>query len=390
MTGAQSVCLVHYHELALKGHNRSAFERRLRDNVAAAVRRQFPDAAVSRISGRILVTLDSYASACQTAALLCLIPGVARVSCALRCERDLEAIGQTALECLAMEGGFESFKVVSRRANTDFPTPSPEMNVWIGSWLSERLIGKAVRMKGADREVHVEVIEAFAYVYTRSIPGVGGLPAGSSGKVLSLLSAGLDSPVATWRMMRRGAAVTALHFSGAPETPDSSSHIVAQIAGVLAVTGGLEGVRVVDFGTYQRAIAHEVPESLRVVFYRRLMVAMAMRLARRIGAKALVTGESLGQVASQTIENISVVDAIADCPVFRPLIGTDKIEIINEAKRLGTYELSVQSHDDCCTLFMPRRPETKAKPHVVDPLWAALPVAEWVDEALANLRTLDF
>jgi thiamine biosynthesis protein ThiI len=185
-------------------------------------------------------------------------------------------------------------------------------------------------------------------------------------------------------MMRRGAEVIGLHFSGAPETPDSSSYLVQQIAQTLAPAGGLKQLVFVHFGSYQRQIALAVPERLRIIFYRRLMFATANLVAKELGAKALVTGESLGQVASQTLDNIVAVDCIAELPVLRPLIGTDKQEIINMAEVLHTFEISTQSTDDCCTLFMPRSPETHANLEEVNKIWNSLPVSEWLTEILLN------
>jgi thiamine biosynthesis protein ThiI len=187
-------------------------------------------------------------------------------------------------------------------------------------------------------------------------------------------------------MMRRGATVIGLHFSGRPQTSAASEQLVAQIAETLRPAGGLKRLLIVAFGEYQRQIAASVPASLRVIFYRRLMVAVANRVAAQNGARALVTGESLGQVASQTLENIQVIDAVTELPILRPLIGSDKQEIITEAQRLGTYDISIQNHEDCCTLFMPRNPETRARLNVVDPIWAKLPVAAWLDEILLAIE----
>jgi thiamine biosynthesis protein ThiI len=380
------VCLVHYHELGLKGHNRSRFERQLRENIKAALADAYPQARVSRISGRELVDVGSLDEAKAVARIIALIPGVVRVSCGVRCARELDAINEVALDLVGSEEPFNTFKVDARRANTDFPVSSMEMNRLVGAYLCERLPEKGVRMREPDVCVHVEVIQGQAFVYTHSVRAVGGLPVGSSGRVLCLLSAGLDSPVAAWRMMRRGALVTGLHFSGAPETPDTSEYLVREIAAVLRPAAGLTRLAIVRFGGYQREIARIVPPELRVIFYRRLMFAVANRVALLEGAGALVTGESLGQVASQTLDNIRATDAVAELPVLRPLIGSDKQEIIDEAQRLGTYEVSIRNHDDCCTLFMPRNPETHAKLDVVEPIWAELPVNDWLDAILTDLQ----
>jgi thiamine biosynthesis protein ThiI len=382
------VCLVHYHELGLKGHNRRGFEQRLIANIKRALAPAHAGSRVLRIAGREIVEAQSLEEAQAVARIVEKIPGVARVSCGLRCERELESMCAAALALLEAFEPYTSFKVDARRANTDYPISSMELNQRIGAWLCEHLPDKTVRMHDPDAKVHVEVIQGSAYVYVWSERAIGGLPVGSAGKVVSLLSAGMDSPVATWRMMKRGATVIGLHFSGKPEIADASDYLLQRIAEALEPAGGLKRIYSVPFGSYQRQIAHEVPSALRVLFYRRLMFAVANAVARRNGAKALVTGESLGQVASQTLDNIRATNAVAAYPVLRPLIGSDKQEIIDEAKRLGTYEISAKDHDDCCTLFMPRSPETHAKLPEVEAVWATLPIDDWVTAIIGSLEVI--
>ncbi len=375
------VLLVHYHELGLKGRNRPSFERQLIQNIKANLKTAGYSLEVARTSGRVLVYPSTYEQGLSLLEMLVKIPGVARVSLGEQVAKQLDAINTAALCALKREEPFESFKVDARRANTQFPLNSMELNRDVGSYLYEHIEpARVVKMKNPDVTVRLEIIRDTAFVYAMSKRAVGGLPVGTAGKLVCLLSSGLDSPVAAWQMMRRGAEVIGLHFSGAPETPDSSSYLVREIADVLGPFGGFSHLYTVHFGSYQRKIALAVPEKLRVIFYRRLMFAVACSLAERLGAKGLVTGESLGQVASQTLDNILAVDAVATLPVLRPLIGTDKLEIIEQAKRLGTFELSSRSVDDCCTLFMPRNPETHAKLPEVDELWGTLPHAQWVLE----------
>ncbi|MDR2106660.1 MAG: tRNA 4-thiouridine(8) synthase ThiI [Coriobacteriales bacterium] len=382
------VCLVHYHEVGLKGRNRSGFERKLKENIEKRLA-GIPAACharVSRISGRLLVSVGDWAQALALAEALSVVPGIVRISCGVKVAQRMEDVYEAALWILAQCEPYESFKVDARRANTNFPIDSMELNRLIGAWLCEQLPGKVVRMREPDARLRVEMVEGSAFVYTHTIKAVGGLPVGTGGGVVCLLSAGLDSPVAAWRMMRRGATVTALHFSGRPETADTSEHLVRELIGVLSPLGGVERLCIVPFGAYQRMIAERVPSELRVLFYRRLMFAVANRVAERFRAKALVTGESLGQVASQTLDNILVVDAVAAYPVLRPLIGTDKQEIVDEAQRLGSFDVSSQNHEDCCTLFMPRNPETHAKPARVEAISATLPIDEWVERILDELE----
>jgi len=238
--------------------------------------------------------------------------------------------------------------------------------------------------------VRVDVVQGDVYVSSRRVEGIGGLPVGMSGILVSLLSAGIDSPVATWRMMRRGATVVGVHFSGGPQTDDRSERYVAEIGETLALTGGLGRIYMVPFGDLQKEIMLSCPPDLRILLYRRLMIRVAERIARSERAKALVTGESLGQVASQTLDNIRAVDEAATLPVLRPLIGNDKLEIIGDAKRIGTYEASTQDHTDCCTLFMPRTPETHARLEFVLDAWNQLDHERMVADAIAGMTWVDF
>ena len=378
----QRICLVHYHEIGLKGRNRSTFEMRLLKNVEALVK-DFPIVTIHRIAGRLCVFLKEgtdRATALNLTESLRTIPGVARVSCGFKCERDLEVMGAVAVETLGECEAFETFKVHARRNHTDFDTDSMEMNRIIGSYLCDAFPDKDVKMKDPDITVGVEVVQNAVYIYARSVRGIGGLPVGSSGRIVGLLSSGIDSPVALWRLARRGAECIGVHFSGRPQTADTSEYLVDDIAHVLEKTGCIARVYIVAFGDYQKEIMLRVPPSLRVIMYRRLMFKVAEEIARREHAGALVTGESLGQVASQTLDNIRVTDASVELPVFRPLIGTDKLEIIDEAQRLGTFEISSQDAPDCCTLFMPRNPETHARMKEVLEAEAELPIAAWVKE----------
>jgi len=381
------VCLVHYHEVGLKGRNRSNFERKLKENIESAIS-VIPDACVSRISGRLLVALNSWEETLHAAEITSRIPGVVRVSRGLMTEQDLDVICNKALWLLDTAEPFESFRVDARRANTNFPITSMEVNRLVGAWLLDQLPEKRVQMTGPDTSIHIELIEGSAILYTHSVKGIGGLPSGTSGRVVSLLSTGFDSPVATWRLMKRGALVTALHFSGRPETSDSSEYVVRQIIEVLKPYGGIERLCIVAFGSFQREIAQLVPPELRVIFYRRLMICVANRVAAQFNARALVTGESLGQVASQTLDNIFVVDKVSQYPILRPLIGSDKQEIIDLAKEIGTHDLSAQKQEDCCTLFMPRHPQTHAKLAIVDEISRDLPIQSWLEQILEQLEVI--
>lgn len=385
----ERICLVHYHEVGLKGRNRASFEHRLLANMEAALVR-YDIRESMRISGHLLVVLEHDQDVEPVASLLLQVPGVARVSRGWRCAREPEEYNRCAELALLDCGDFDSFKVVARRSNTDYPIDSMQLNQLVGAHLCAFAPDKKVRMKDPDVKVHVEIIQGSAYVFSRSDRGIGGLPVGSAGKVVSLMSGGIDSPVATWKMMKRGAVVVGVHFSGRPETDDASEWIVDDLAHALEPAGGIGRIYTVPFGSYQRIIASECPPPLRIVLYRRLMFRVAREIARIEKAKALVTGESLGQVASQTLENIAAVNAVVDLPVLRPLIGSDKLEIIDTARELGTFEISSRPADDCCTLFMPRSPETHARVVDCERAEEGLPIREWVDEIVQNLVYEDY
>lgn len=392
MTEFQRIVLIHYHEIGLKGHNRSVFEKRLMRNLEALLE-EFPLVTIHRVAGRLVVFLKEGTErpVMLQVATRCLgVPGVARVSCGFKCDRDLDLMGQAAVQALGEAGDFQTFKVASRRNHTDFPTRSPEMNQIFGATLCRAFPEKGVKMKEPDVTVGIEVVQNASYVYAWSRKAIGGLPVGSAGRVVCLLSSGIDSPVATWRMARRGAVCIGVHFSGRPQTSDASEYLVDDIAHVLERTGCIGRVYVVPFGDYQRQISLDAPPSLRVILYRRLMFKVAERLAEREHAGALVTGESLGQVASQTLDNIRCTDAAVDMPVFRPLIGTDKLEIINMAQEVGTFEISSMDAPDCCTLFMPRNPETHAKLEDVLAAEAQLPLDQWIDELVELAEVTDY
>ena len=389
---AAFVCLVHYHEIGLKGNNRSTFEQTLIDNLRATLK-GLPVSSVERISGHLLVRLApaaDYDAAMTVYGRIRQTPGVARVSFARCCEVSSEQYCEAAYLELAASGDFESFKVDSRRSNTNIALNSLDLNREVGSYLCERFPDKVVRMKGQDRTVHVYVIQGSVYVYVKTDEGVGGLPVGSAGKVISLLSSGIDSPVASWRMLRRGAIVVGLHFSGRPQTSDTSEWLVQDIIEKLSPAGGFGRLYVVPFGDIQRRIARAVPDDLRIIMYRRMMFSFACRLSAIEHAKALVTGESLGQVASQTLENIMAVDEMSTIPVFRPLIGSDKREIMAEAERLGTLEISNQKAADCCTLFMPRSPETHVRLSEAHEVWDSFDHEAMLDEMMDLLEYRSF
>lgn len=386
---ASRVCLVHYHEIGLKGNNRARFERILMDNIKAALA-AFSVATITRISGHILVTFSVSGEAERAFPLIAKVPGVARVSLAFHTNREPGEYCAAAIKALEEFGEFNSFKVVARRSNTDYELTSMDLNKQVGEVLCNAFLDKKVLMKGCDAQVHVLVVQGSVYVYARSERGVGGLPQGSAGKVVTLLSSGIDSPVATWLLARRGAVPVPVHFSGRPQTADTSEYLCQDIIQALAPCVQVGRLYVIPFGDCQREISIACPSDLRVIMYRRVMYAVAERIAQLEGAKALVTGESLGQVASQTLENIMAVNEVVDIPVFRPLIGSDKQEIIARAEQIGTYDISTQTAPDCCTLFMPRRPETHAKLDEVHAAWEMFDHEAMIQQLVDAAEYIDF
>lgn len=384
----QRVILVKYHEIGLKGRNRGRFERALRDNLSAALGDLAP-AGVERVASRLVVRV---APAREERALevACRTPGVANASIALVVPREPGAMERAAVLAIREAApNARTFAIQARRSATDYAERSLEMNRRIGAAVQAAL-DLDVDLDAPNVMCRVEVVQGDVYVSTTRAPGPGGLPVSTSGKVVALLSAGIDSPVAAWRVMRRGAVLAAVHFSGRPQSDARSEHFAREIAERLSQWFGIGRLYVVPFGDLQREISLVAPSDLRILLYRRLMVRVAERIAFEEHAKALVTGESLGQVASQTLENIAAVDAAATLPVLRPLIGSDKQEIVAEARRLGTYELSTRPHADCCTLFMPRTPETHATVAQVEAGEVDLNLKRMVSDSLSAVTYTDF
>ena len=381
------VCFVAYHELALKGKNRSVFERRLADNLRSLLDSSFK---VRRIQGRILVDIPDHADIDVVAHRIAAVPGVAHVLPAHVTGRDFDEICHVALRLVKRaQVTPHTFRITAKRSNTDFAMSSQELNEQVGGFIIEHT-GLKVNLTKPDINVRITIAGGHAYISAIKIPGPGGLPVGSSGKLISLLSTGIDSPVATWKMIRRGALGIGLHFSAAPAVADTSGRLVLEIGEKLARTGGLGRIYSVPFGDIQREIASVVYPDLRILMYRRVMIAVAQRLAHIERAKGLITGESLGQVASQTLDNLVATGDGCTIPIFRPLIGDDKDEIIVRARQIDTYELSKQPVDDCCTLFMPRQPETHVKLERIHEALHTLDVEDFITRCLEMMTWKDY
>jgi len=375
-----------FHELALKGKNRPFFLKRAKAHVRRALKGlgvalegewpmallfRLPEEAWPEAKARLQDTL-----------------GVERFARVHRTPPDLEAL-KAALE-KALEGqAFGSFRITAKRSDKAFPLTSPEIERALGAFVKGKT-GAPVRLKGAEREFVVRVLPGAALLEVERHPGPGGLPPGVSGRVVALLSGGIDSPVAAYRLMRRGAEVVLVHFHPFSLLSGASREKAKALAERLARFQHRLRLHLVPFSEVQRHIIVEAPTAYRVVLYRRYMLRIAEAIAREEGALALCTGDSLGQVASQTLENLHAVNQAATLPVFRPLIGWDKEEIVAEAQRIGTYATSILPDEECCTLFAPKHPVTRARLEVVLETEARLPTEELLALALKEREVLTY
>lgn len=378
--------VIHYHEIALKGKNRPIFIGKLALNIKEALGEGLCRRII-RLSGRLIVTLRKGADRDEAARRLKCVFGIANFSPATATPLDLDKIKQTALEATAGQS-FNSFRITARRGYKEFPLNSPQINSEVGAYVKERT-GARVDLERPELNIFIEITHRAAFIYKGKEAGPGGLPAGISGRVVCLLSGGIDSPVAAYRMMKRGCHVTFVHFHSYPHLDRSSQEKAIAIARHLTQYQYRSDIYLVPFGETQRAVVVSVAEPYRVIIYRRLMARIAQRIAMAHGAKALVTGESLGQVASQTLYNIAAIEGAATIPILRPLIGMDKEEITRQAIEIGTYETSIIPDQDCCQLFIPRRPSTRASIEDCEKWEKALDIEGLISDALAGAERIE-
>ena len=374
--------IVKTHELALKGKNRPWFMRRLTENLRCATE----GAGVSRVwQGRLMVGLTLEDEGCwpevRDRVRECF--GVAKFFLANEYPQDLETIRE-ALPVMLERRTFETFRIETNRADKRFPMTSPEVNRDLGRFVEE-VTGAGVDLSNPDLTIFLDIQARGILLYFDETPAHGGLPVGASGKVAVMLSGGIDSPVAAWHMMKRGCPAAFVHFHSYPLSDRSSIEKVGELAQHLTRHQRHSELYLAPLAEIQKRIIVETPPSYRVLLYRRFMLRIAETLARQIGAKAIITGESCGQVSSQTLENIAVVDHLAGMPVLRPLIGMNKEEIVGMARNIGTFPISIQPDQDCCSLFVPRRPETRARLATIERIEQGLPVDEMVAEALGGV-----
>jgi len=373
--------IVHYQEIALKGRNRPWFVARLVRSLREATR-DLDVKDIKALMGRIELVLGPTATWETVRDRIATVFGVGNFSRAGRAPLDVDAIAAEILKDLGPDDP-ATFRVSARRADKRFPLTSPQIEREVGGRIKEAR-GWTVNLDEPALTIHVEALSHEAFYSFGKERGPGGLPIGASGRVACLLSGGIDSPVAAWRMMRRGCRVLFVHFHSYPILSRASQEKVRELAQSLARFQFRSRLFLVPFGEIQQRVVLAVAPPLRVVIYRRLMMQIAERIARNNRALALVTGEVVGQVASQTLENMATIGSVVTLPVLRPLVGMDKEEITAEAIRLGTYPVSIIPDQDCCTLFTPKHPATKARPSDVARAEAALPIDEIVEQAAAS------
>jgi thiamine biosynthesis protein ThiI len=379
--------VVHYQEIGLKGKNRSWFTAKLVRNLRQATS-DLDVRSVRSLVGRVEITLGPSATREQVGERIQRVFGIANFSYAGRTPLDLDVL--TAAILRDLDGRTcESFRVSARRADKRFPLTSPQIEREVGGRIQEAR-GWRVDLENADLVVRVELLTDQAFYSFGKEPGPGGLPTGTAGRVACLLSGGIDSPVAAHRMMKRGCAVTFVHFHSYPILSRASQEKARELVAILTKWQLRSKLFLVPFGDIQQQVVLSVPGPMRVIVYRRLMLRIAERIARMREAQALVTGDSVGQVASQTLENLSVIGSVATLPLFRPLIGMDKQEITAEAVKIGTFPISIIPDQDCCTLFTPRNPITRGRLAQIEAAEAALPIEALVERAVSEAVIEDF
>ena len=359
----QNILIVRCGEVALKGMNKPYFERMLVDRIKKNLK-AFDGVDVRRHEGLIFVRAEKELDLDAIIKEISKVFGVASISKAVEAPSELNAIGDEAVKYMMKlidERGIKTFKVEGKRADKTFPVKSPEIGRIIGAKVLVGCKVLKVDVHNPDVLLHVDVRSDRTYIYEGKIAGFGGLPLGTNGKGLTLLSGGIDSPVATWMMAKRGMLIEAVHFHSYPYTSQRAQEKVEDLARIVASYCGRFKMHVINLLPIQEQIVTNCPEEETTILVRRFMMRIAERIAKDTGCMMLITGENLGQVASQTAEALVVTDASVSLPVMRPLIAMDKVDIMDKAQEIGTFETSIQPYEDCCTVFLPKHPTTKPK-----------------------------
>ncbi len=379
--------ICHYSEIGLKGRNRSFFEKKLVSNI----RKILPEdsfSSVRRPEGRVVVKLSENAERHQVESSLKKVFGLAYFSFAKKVDSDLEKIKEETITLLKERNlSPKTFRVTTKRSDKSFPATSPEVSREVGAKIFENTDWD-VDLEDFDLNVHIEITGSGTYIYFEKIRGYGGLPVSSSGRGLLLLSGGIDSPVAGFKMMKRGLGLDFIHFHAYPLVSNDSIKKAEKLFGKLKKYTPESNLFLIPFGEIQKEVRVSIPEKYRILFYRRLMLTISQRIAESRNAESLITGESLGQVSSQTLPNMRVTEQVADLPILRPLVGENKREIVSVAKKIETYEISILPDQDCCTLFNPRKPETNADLEDVLKLEESLEIEDLIEESIKNKRVL--
>ncbi len=383
----RDILLLKQGEIVLKGLNKKYFEQKLIQNVKRRLAR-LGAFDVTCLQSTIYITpLDDASDMDAAQEAMTKVFGAASVVRAAGCEKTPEAMAAKAVEYMAdAMRAAKSFKVETKRADKAFPMTSIQISQYVGGELAEAFPGTAVDVHDPELTVHVEVRETQAYIHGTPLPGAGGLPVGCGGTAVTLLSGGIDSPVSTYMIAKRGVHMIPVHFFSFPYTSELAKQKVLDLAKILTDYCGRMTVEVVPFTHIQTEIRDKCPEEYFTLIMRRFMMRIAQGVADRNGAKALVTGENLGQVASQTMEALGCTEAVCRLPVLRPLIGFDKEEIVRLSRKIGTFELSTLPYEDCCTVFTPRHPRTKPRLDAVEEAEAVLDIEALVKEAVDGIE----
>ena len=386
----KQVILVRYGEIILKGLNRSSFEDKLVNNIRKSIDSIGP-VKVTRVPGRIFVEPlnDDYDFEAAVNKIIKIF-GIVSVSISYKTETNYDLIKELSLQVVSEKlslSDVKTFKVETKRGNKKFPIPSPQISSEIGSHILKNFSQLSVDVNKPEFYLYVEVRD-YSYVYTDIIPAFGGMPTGTNGKAMLLLSGGIDSPVAGFMIGKRGVEIEAIHFYSYPYTSERAKDKVIELAKIISTYTGKVKLHIVPFTELQLEINKQCPEVLLTIIMRRIMMRIAEIVARRNGCSALITGESIGQVASQTMQALYVTDMVADMPVFRPLIGMDKVEVIDIAKKIDTYETSILPYEDCCTVFVAKHPKTRPQLKDVEDAESNLEIDEMINKAIENIEEI--
>ena len=385
------ILIVRCGEVALKGMNKPYFERILVERIRKNLN-NISGAKVSRKEGLIFVRVPLDSDMNQVTAEVSKVFGVSSVSPALEVESDLEAIGAKSVEfmnSMIENEGVKTFKVEAKRADKNFPIKSPEIAAKVGAYVLKGCKVLKVDVHEPDCHLFVDLRAERTYIYTSKINGLGGLPLGTNGRGMVLLSGGIDSPVAAWMMAKRGMIIDAVHFHSYPYTSPRAQQKVEELAEIVSSYCGRINMTVINLLPIQEAIVSNCPEDETTILVRRFMMRIAEKIAIKRNDLMLITGENLGQVASQTAEALVVTDQTVNMPVMRPLIGMDKVEIMDMAKRIGTYEKSIEPYEDCCTVFLPKHPVTKPRLERILKSESKLDVEKLVDMAVDSAEQVE-